>query len=46
MRQMFLGYHKIMINLSKIEKQLLKLDRRNEPNEKDVVDIISKVNIK
>lgn len=44
MRQMILNPHDVLLKLSQIEKQLLKLDRRTELNEKDIGDIFDVLN--
>ncbi|MEI6310881.1 MAG: ORF6N domain-containing protein [Bacteroidota bacterium] len=44
MRQLLINHQDIMIKLSKIEKQVLKLDRRTELNEKDIEDVFDAIN--
>lgn len=44
MRQMLMNHQDIMIKLAKIEKQVLKLDRRTELNEKDIEDVFDAIN--
>ena len=44
LREMFLNQKDLMLKLVKIEKQILKIDRRTELNEKDILDIFDVLN--
>jgi hypothetical protein len=44
MRQMLLSHNEIMLKFVKVEQQILKIDRRTELNEKDIMDIFDALN--
>lgn len=44
MHQMIMNHQETMVKLIKIEKQILKIDRRTELNEKDIFDIFDVLN--
>ena len=44
MHQMIMNHQETMVKLIKIEKQILKIDRRTEINEKDILDIFDVLN--
>jgi hypothetical protein len=44
LREMLMNHQDIIIKLAKIEKQVLKIDRRTELNEKDIEDVFDAIN--
>jgi septation ring formation regulator EzrA len=41
---MLLSHNEIMLKFVKVEQQILKIDRRTELNEKDIMDIFDALN--